>query len=73
MRTVEKSRKTGLANVGKVCSCLRLNRDAYYKTRVRIGEQKRTEAKVIRLVKKERESQPRVGTVKLQKHLAGSL
>lgn len=70
MRTIEKSRETGLASVGKVCGCLHLNRDAYYKTRVRISEQKRTEAKVISLVKKERETQPRVGTVKLQKHLA---
>ena len=70
MRTVEKSRITGLASVEKVCNCLRLNRDTYYKTRVRISEQKRTEKKVISLVKKERESQPRVGTVKLQKHLA---
>lgn len=70
MRTVEKSRGKGLASVGKVCGYLHLNRDAYYKTRVRISEQKRTEAKVISLVKKERESQPRVGTVKLQKHLA---
>lgn len=70
MRTVEKSRAIGLASVRKVCNCLHLNRDAYYKTRVRISEQKDTEAKVISLVKKERESQPRVGTVKLQKHLA---
>lgn len=70
MRTVEKSRRTGLASVGKVCSCLRLNRDAFYKTKLRLNKQKDTEAKVIRLVKKERESQPRVGTVKLQKHLA---
>ena len=70
MRTVEKSRRTGLASVGKVCSCLRLNRDAFYKTKLRLNKQKDTEEKVIRLVKKERESQPRVGTVKLQKHLA---
>lgn len=70
MRTVEKSRGLGLASVEKICSCLYLKRDAYYKTRVRISEQERTEAKVISLVKKERASQPRVGTVKLQKHLA---
>ena len=70
MRTVEKSRETDLASVGTVCNCLQLNRDAYYKTRVRLIEQKKTEEKVISLVKKERESQPRVGTMKLQKHLA---
>ena len=70
MRTVEKSRETDLASVGTVCNRLQLNRDAYYKTRVRLIEQKKTEEKVISLVKKERESQPRVGTMKLQKHLA---
>jgi len=70
MKTVEKSRGLGLASVEKVCSCLRLNRDAFYKTKLRLNKQKDTEAKVISLVKKERESQPRVGTVKLQKHLA---
>lgn len=70
MKTVEKSKIIGLASVAKVCSCLRLNRDAFYKTKLRLNKQKDTEAKVISLVKKERESQPRVGTVKLQKHLA---
>ncbi|MFY0651082.1 MAG: IS3 family transposase [Cyclobacteriaceae bacterium] len=70
MRTVEKSRRIGLTTVEKVCSCLRLKRDAYYKIKGRLIKQKGTEAKVISLVKKERETQPRVGTVKLQKHLA---
>lgn len=70
MKTVKKSRETGLASVQDACRCLHLNRDAYYKTRVRLIKQKKSEEKVISLVKKERELQPRVGTVKLHKHLA---
>lgn len=70
MRTVEKSRNSSQISVEEVCRHLRLNREAYYKTKKRLSNQKRIEAKVISLVKKERESQPRVGTVKLQRHLA---
>jgi len=69
MKAVKQSRKTGLASIRKVCSCLRLNRDAYYKSKTRLETRKSLEAKVIALVKEERKTQPRVGTVKLQKHL----
>lgn len=70
MKAVKQSRKTGLASVQKVCSSVRLNRDAYYKSKERLEAQKSTEAKVIGLVKEERKIQARVGTQKLQKHLA---
>jgi len=71
MKAVEKSRATRLASVQQVCSCLRLKRDAYYKSKVRIKQRKTEQAKVISLVKEERETQPRVGTFKLHKHLTG--
>ena len=69
MKAVEKSRKTGFASVQKVCRCLRLNRDAYYKSKGRITQRKSVEDKVIKLVQKERIIQSRVGTRKLLKHL----
>ena len=71
MMAVEKSRDIPPISVQQVCSCLRLNRDAYYKSKVRIQQRKTQEAKVISLVKEERETQPRVGTFKLHKHLTG--
>ena len=70
MKAVKQSRKIGLASVQDVCSCVRLNRDAYYKSKVRISQRKCEETKVISLVKEKREIQPRVGTIKLHKHLA---
>jgi len=69
MKAVEKSKNTGLASVQKVCSCWQLNRDAYYKLKKRTKLRKADEDKVIELVKAEREVQPRVGTIKLHKHL----
>ncbi len=69
MKAVEQSRKTGLASIQNVCSCLRLNRDAYYKCKGRLEQRKCMEAKVIELVKQERNLQARVGTRKLHKHL----
>ena len=71
MKAVEKSRETGLASAQQVCSRLHLNRDAYYKSKVRLELRKTEEAKVISLVKEERKTQPRVGTFKLHKHLIG--
>lgn len=70
MIAVEKSRKIGLASVQEVCNCMRLKRGAYYKTKERLDARKTVEAKVISLVKEERKTQPRVGTVKLHKHLS---
>ncbi|MGL1885755.1 MAG: IS3 family transposase [Reichenbachiella sp.] len=70
MIAVEISRNTGLATVQEICRCLRLNRDAYYKSKVRLTQRKSDETKVISLVKQERETQPRVGTIKLHEHLA---
>ncbi len=55
MKAVEQSGKSGLASVQKVGSSMRLNRDAYYKSKERL------EARKI---------QSRAGTQKLQKHLA---
>tara|TARA_R110000868_G_C10832553_1_gene759475 strand:+ start:411 stop:1268 length:858 start_codon:yes stop_codon:yes gene_type:complete len=69
MKAVEKSRSTGLASVQKVCSKMNLNRDAYYKSKERWATRKSEDSKVISLVKEERETQPRVGTYKLHKHL----
>jgi putative transposase len=69
MKAVEKSRNTGLVNIQEVCSCLRLNRDAYYKSKERWETRKSVEAKVTSLIKEEREIQLRVGTVKLHEHL----
>lgn len=69
MKAVKKSRETELASVQEICSCLRLNRDAYYKSKRRLQVRKSTDAKVISLVKEERKIQSRVGTKKLQKHL----
>ena len=69
MKAVEKSRNTGLASVQEVCSCLRLKRDAYYKSKARIIKRKSEETQLINLVKEEREIQPRVGTIKLHEHL----
>ena len=73
MKAVEKSRKTSMASVEKVCDCWKLNRDAYYKLKKRVKHRNADEAKVIELVKAERETQPRVGTVKLHKHLKDEL
>ena len=69
MKAVEKSKNTGLANVQEVCGCWRLNRDAYSKLKTRMEHRKSDDSKVIELVKAERETQPRVGTIKLHKHL----
>jgi len=72
MKAVKYSRETGLASVQQVCNCLRLKRDAYYKSKDRLKAQKRAETKVINLVKEERKMQPRIGTRKLHKELRSS-
>jgi putative transposase len=69
MKAVQKSRETGLASAQQVCRRLHLNRDAYYKSKVRMKQRKTEETKIISLVKEERKTQPRVGTFKLHKHL----
>jgi putative transposase len=69
MKAVEKSRETGLASAQQVCRRLHLNRDAYYKSKVRLKQRKTEETKIISLVKEERKIQPRVGTIKLHEHL----
>ena len=73
MKAVEKSRKTGMVSVQKVCDCWKLKRDAYYKLKERFKYRNADKAKVIELVKVERQTQPRVGTVKLHKHLKDEL
>ncbi len=62
MKAVEQSGKSGLASVQKVYSGMRLNRDAYYKSKERLEARKSTEAKVIGLVREARKIQSRAGT-----------
>jgi transposase InsO family protein len=69
MIAVDNSKKNGLASIEKVCNRMHLHRDAYYKSRDRLQQRKSEEIKVIGLVKKERNIQPRVGTRKLYKEL----
>ena len=69
MIAVDNSRKSGLTSTEKVCNCMHLHRDAYYKSRNRLQLRKSEETKVISLVKKERNIQPRVGTRKLYEEL----
>ena len=70
MMAVEQSRKNRLASIEKLCNQMHVHRDAYYKCKERNARRKSVDDKVVDLVKAEREIQPRVGTVKLQKHLA---
>ncbi len=69
MIAVDNSRKSGLTSTEKICNSMHLHRDAYYKSRVRHQKRKSEETKVIGLVKKERNIQPRVGTRKLYEEL----
>lgn len=72
MKAVEHSRKTGLASTEKVCNCMHLHRDAFYKCKVRDLQRESVDNKVIDLVKAERNIQSRVGTRKLYEELRGS-
>ena len=69
MEAVTKAKMMGVASVKEICSFFDLHRDAYYKYKKRLSEWTSVVAKVVDLVKKERESQPRVGTRKLHEAL----
>lgn len=69
MIAVDNAKENGLTSIEKVCNCMHLHRDAYYKSKDRLQQRKSEEAKVISLVKKERNIQPRVGTRKLYEGL----
>ena len=70
MIAVDHSNQTKVASVEKVCNCMYLNRDAYYKYKRRNAQRKTVESQATVLVKMEREIQPRVGTRKLHKDLS---
>jgi len=69
MKAVPSAIKTIKANVSEICSCFSLTRDAYYKFCRRIKNRKAVATKVIKLVKEERNDQPRVGGKKLYEAL----
>ena len=72
MNAVENSRKNEVISTENVCNHMHVHRDAYYKCKGRYNHRKSVDTKVVKLVKEEREIQPRVGTRKLQKHLKGA-
>ena len=69
MKAVTDSRRTGQITIEQLCNSIHLKRDAYYKHRRRYSLREAVESQVIRLVKKERDIQSRVGTRKLHKEL----
>lgn len=69
MKAVEKTKQTGQASIEQTCQCFGLHRDAYYKIKIRKQEKNTVEKQVLKLVKKERIEQSRVGTRKLHKEL----
>jgi putative transposase len=73
MRTVLKTKQSGIARVSEICNCFDLKRDAYYKFHKRFTHRKHIKSKVLDLVREERKYQPRVGTRKLYEALAPSL
>ena len=70
MIAVDNSSQTNLASIERVCNCIHLHRDAYYKYKTRNAQRKTVESQATVLVKMEREIQPRVGTRKLHKDLS---
>ena len=63
--SVEKARITGLASTSAICNGFMLKRYAYYKYHRRFKTKMAVEEKVLKLVRVERRTQPRVGTRKL--------
>lgn len=70
MVAVTKSQKGAVAPTSEVCNCFYLKRDAYYKYQRRFKERENKASLVVKLVQKERKTQPRVGTRKLHKGLS---
>lgn len=69
MKTVSKTKKSGIASVSETCSYFDLKRDALYKYQKRFSRRKAIALQIIQLVERERKTQPRVGTRKLMKEL----
>lgn len=69
MKAIKSTQQKGLTGIETTCNGFNLHRDAYYKFLKRNGKRKLAEEEVIKLVKKERIIQPRVGTRKLHKEL----
>src|SRR5512133_60004 len=69
MKTVAKAKIAGIASIAEICGFFNLKRDAYYKYKKRFVQWTSVVTQVVDLVKKERESQPRVGTRKLLRSL----
>ncbi len=72
MVAVAKSKKGVVAPTSEVCNCFHLKRDAYYKYKRRFQIQVTQTSQVVKMVQKERKTQPRVGTRKLHKELSDS-
>ena len=69
MKAVPQAIRTNKANISEICSCFNLTRDAYYKFFKRNKKRKAVAINVVKLVKEERKTQPRVGGRKLHKAL----
>ena len=72
MIATSKTKQAGTASISKVCACFNLKRGAYYKYLRRYRQRETLASKVIALVGKERDVQPRVGTRKLYQALQAS-
>lgn len=70
MVAVTKSKKEVSVPTSEVCNCFHLKRDAYYKYLRRFQIQVSKTSQVVKMVQKERKSQPRVGVRKLHKDLS---
>ncbi len=69
MKTVSKTKLSGIASISDSCNCFNLKRDAYYKYQKRYKHRQAVVSQVLELVKQERKQQPRVGTRKLHNAL----
>lgn len=69
MKTISKTKRSGIASVSETCGYFDLKRDAYYKYQKRFNRRKVVVSQVVDLVGKERKEQPRVGTRKLLRAL----
>ena len=69
MKAVPLAIQTVKTSISEVCSSFSLTRDAYYKLFKRFKRRDAVTAKVLKLVKEERQFQPRVGCRKLQEAL----
>ena len=70
MKTVDKSRITGIYTLSKVCNEYDLTRDAYYKYQKHFIRQEQDKQTVLSLIKKRRDILPREGCRKLHKVLS---